>query len=65
MLGDMTHFYFCSLSCCGVMFVLLNIMKMANLKVLVFDILVMCNSDLCIYCVVLMKLNQNTAKLKD
>ena len=47
------------------MFVLLNIMKMANLKVLVFDILVISNSDLCIYCVVLMKLNQNTAKLKD
>ena len=65
MLGDMTHFYFCSLSSCGVMFVLLNIMKMADLKVLVFDILVICNSDLCIYCVVLMKLNQNTAKLKD
>lgn len=65
MLGDMTNFYFCSLSSCGVMFVLLNIMKMANLKVLVFDILVICNSDLCIYCVVLMKLNQNTAKLKD
>ena len=47
------------------MFVLLNITKMANLKVLVFDILVICNSDLCVYCVVLMKLNQNTAKLKD
>lgn len=63
MLGDITHFYFCSYNSCGVMFVLLNIMKMA--KVLVFDILVICNSDLCIYCVVLMKLNQNTAKLKD
>ena len=38
---------------------------MANLKVLVFDISVICNSDHRIYCVVLMKLNQNTAKLKD
>ena len=47
------------------MFVLLNIMKMANIKVLVFDILVICNSDFCIYYVVLMKLNQNTAKFKD
>ena len=33
---------------------------MANLEVLVFDILVICNSDLRIYCVVLMKLNHNT-----